>query len=132
MRVRFSTDHVPPRDREQFWLDFLAKEVMKVTPSQRPDSSTFRAQLDAHVAGRFTLYEFHASHQRGGRTAADLNRDREHTLQIRRFPHEYFYSAAPTRTAIEEVRVAPGDLSVSSSEWLCSGAMKDGYRSAGC
>jgi hypothetical protein len=37
MRIHFSTDDLPPRDREQFWLDFVAKHVVHVTPGDRAD-----------------------------------------------------------------------------------------------
>ena len=33
MRVHFSTDDVPPRDRGQFWLDFVAKQTLRFTPA---------------------------------------------------------------------------------------------------
>jgi hypothetical protein len=31
MRVHFLTDDPPPRDREQFFLDFVAKHVMRLS-----------------------------------------------------------------------------------------------------
>ena len=41
MRLHFSTDDLPPRDREPFWHDFLAKHVLKVTPTDRSDPRHF-------------------------------------------------------------------------------------------
>jgi hypothetical protein len=58
MRFHFSTDDLPVRDREQFYFDVFAKQVMKITLVDRPDPATFRAQFDACVAGRFTLVDF--------------------------------------------------------------------------
>jgi AraC-like DNA-binding protein len=125
MRVHFSTDDLPPRDREQFWLDFVAKQWMKVTPRDRPDPATFRGQLDAHVAGRFTVYDFQTSHRSGGRTAADVRRDNSDRFHLRRVPRESIYIPAPARATAVELRLGPGDFSVTSSEWPHQGAMMD-------
>src|SRR5215469_1589721 len=75
MRVHFSTDDLPPRAREEFWLDFVSKHVISVTPGERPDPATFRAHLDAVTAGRFTMFDLHTSHRINGRTGADVSRD---------------------------------------------------------
>src|SRR5215467_4506665 len=73
MRVHFSTDDVPPRDREPFWLDVIAKEVAKLSFNDRPDPTTFRGRVDVHTAGRFTLYEFQTTHR------AEAGQVRRHT-----------------------------------------------------
>ena len=96
MRVHFSTDDFPPHHREQFWLDFLAKHVVHVTPGDRADPATFRAQLDAQVAGRFTLFDFRTSHRNSERTATDVSKDNGF-FHLRRVTGEQIYSAAPTR-----------------------------------
>ena len=125
MRVHFSTDDVPQRDREQFWRDFVAKQFMRVTPGDRPDPATFRVQLDAQVAGRFTLYEYHASHRVGSRTAADARKDGSDRFQLRRVPRGETYTAAPTCARAEEVRLAPGDFFVGSEQWPCQAMTKE-------
>jgi AraC-like DNA-binding protein len=126
MRVHFSTDDLPPRDREQFWLDFVSKHVISVTPGDRPDPATFRAQLDAQVAGRFTWFDFRTTHRIDGRTAADVSRDNSDRFNLRRVSREQIYSAAPTRARAEEVRLAPGDFCITSVGWPNQSAMKDG------
>jgi AraC-like DNA-binding protein len=117
MRVHLSTDDLPPRDREPFWLDFVAKHVIRVTLSGRPDLNTFWAKLDAEVAGRFTVFEFQTSHCGGGRTNADVSKDNSDRFYLRRVPREEIYAAAPTRATAPEIRLGPGDFCVTSSEW---------------
>jgi AraC-like DNA-binding protein len=117
MRVHFSTDDLPPRDREPYWLDFVAKHVIRVTLSGRPDPTTFWAKLDAEVAGRFTVFEFQTSHCGGGRTTADVRRDNSDRFYLRRVPREEIYAAAPTRATAPEIRLGPGDFCITSSEW---------------
>jgi AraC-like DNA-binding protein len=117
MRVHLSTDDLAPRDREPFWLDFVAKHVIKVTLRGRPDPTTFWAKLDAEVVGRFTLFEFQTSHCGGGRTNADVSKDDSDRFYLRRVPREESYAAAPTRTIAAELRLGPGDFCITSSEW---------------
>jgi AraC-like DNA-binding protein len=123
MQVHFSTDDLPPRDREQFWFEVVAEHVMKVTPARRPDPDTFRAQFDAQVAGQFTLFDFHFSDSIGGRTAADVRRDKTPTFHLRRVAHQQIFKAAPTRERCEELRLVPGDFYVSRSEWPFEASM---------
>jgi hypothetical protein len=54
MPVHFLTDDLPLRDREPCWLDILAKHVMKVTPSDRPDSAAYWGQLER--TGHYAVY----------------------------------------------------------------------------
>jgi len=122
MRVHFSTDDVAPRDREQYWLEVVAKHVMKITPVDRPDAATFRAHFAALMAGRFTLFVYETSHRVGRRTPADVSKDTAQAYQLRRFPREAVYSC-DGRT--EEVRFAPGDFCISSGEWPSLVSMKD-------
>ena len=126
MRVHFSTDGLSPSDREQSWLDFVAEHVKSLSFNDRPDPATFRAQLDAQAAGRFTLYDFRSSHRIGGRTAADVRRDNSDNFSLHRVLGEEVYAATARRARPEEVRLASSDFCVSSSEWPCQGAMKDG------
>ena len=122
MRVHFSTDDVAPSDREQYWLEVVAKHVMKITPVDRPDAATFRAHFEALMAGRFTLFRYETSHRVGRRTPADVGKDTAQAYQLRRFPREAVYSC-DGRTA--EVRFAPGDFCISSGEWPSLVSMKD-------
>jgi AraC-like DNA-binding protein len=114
MRVHFSTDDLPPRDREQYWLDVITKEVVKLTFNDQPDPTTFRGQVDTHSAGRFTLYEFQTSHR------AEYGQVRTHTSDryaLCRVLSEEVYVAAPTRARPKEVRLSPGDIGLSPCEW---------------
>jgi AraC-like DNA-binding protein len=132
MRVHFSTDDVPPRDRKQYWLDFVAKHVMRVTPDDRPDPATFRGRLDAQVRGRFTLYELQDSHRSGGRTAADISSDNsERFFRLRRVPCEENHTVSPSRRTPAEIRLGPGDFCVSSGGWPSHGRQKDGTSETG-
>ena len=84
MRAHFSTDDLPPRDREETWLDFGSKHVISVTPGERSDPANFRAQLNALSAGRFTMFDLHTSHRINGRTGADVSRDNLDKFNLRR------------------------------------------------
>jgi hypothetical protein len=97
MRVHFSTDDLPPRDREESWLDFVSKNVISVTPGERPDPATFRAHLDAVTAGRFTMFDLHTSHRINGRTGADVSRDNLDKFNLRRVSAEQVYRVLPVR-----------------------------------
>jgi AraC-like DNA-binding protein len=126
MRVHFSTDDLPPGEREEFWLDFVSKHVISVTPGDRPDPDTFRARLDAQVAGRFTLYDLRTSHRINGRTAADVSRDSLDKINLRRVSREQIYSVSMTRSRTEEIRLSPDDFCVTSVGWPNQSAMTDG------
>jgi AraC-like DNA-binding protein len=125
MRVHFSTDGVPPRDREAFWLDLVAKHVMKLTPRERPDPATLWGQLDAQVTKQFTLFNYQDSCQTGGRTAADVRRDNSERFHLHRVPREQIYTAAPVRGTTLEIRQIPGDFYITSSEWPFQATMRD-------
>jgi AraC-like DNA-binding protein len=131
MRLHFSTDDVPLGDREQFCRDVFATQVMRVTPSDRPDLGRFRAHLDAQVVGRFILIDFQTPHRTGGRTAADARQDNSDRFQLRRVRCEEIYTAAPTRSRSEELRLAPGDFYVSSCEWPYEWETQDGTSASG-
>jgi AraC-like DNA-binding protein len=131
MRVNFSTEDVPPRDRESYWLDVVAKHVLNVTPSDRPDSGTCWGRLDAQVTERFTLFNFEDCHRSRIRTAADVGRDTSERFQLDRFHHERIYAAAPTRGTSSEIRQIPGDLYITSSEWPFQATMRDSLSVSG-
>jgi AraC-like DNA-binding protein len=126
MRVHFSTYDLPPRDREEFWLDFVSKHVISVTPGERPDPAAFRARLDAQAAGRFTLFDLQTSHQINGRTTADVSRDNLDKFNLRRVSREQIYSVSPTRGRTEEIRLYPGDFCLTSVGWPNQSAMRGG------
>jgi AraC-like DNA-binding protein len=131
MRVHFSTDDVPPRDREEFWLDFLAKQTLRFTPGDRPDPETLRGQLDAHVTERFTLYEWQTSHRIGRRTPAVVSLENSGKFHLRRVPREQIYTGDPTSATAAEIRLAPGDFCVTSTGWPFESLMKDGTSASG-
>ena len=57
MRVYFSTDGLPPRDRVKFWCDYFARQVHSFTPGEIPDAAAFRAEASGQVAGGFALLD---------------------------------------------------------------------------
>jgi AraC-like DNA-binding protein len=126
MRVRFSTDDVPPPAREEFWLDFVSKHVISVTPGERPDPATFRASLEAQTAGRFTLFDLRTSHRINGRTAADVSRDSLDKFNLRRVSREQVYRVSPRPGRTEEIRLCPGDFCITSVGWPNQSATTDG------
>jgi len=126
MRIHFSTDDLPPRDREEFWLDFVSKHVISVTPGERSDPATFRAQLDAQTAGRFTMFDLRTSHRVNGRTVADVSRDKSDRFNLRRVATEQIYRVSPAPGRTEEIRLSPGDFCVTSVGWPNQSAMTDG------
>ena len=114
MRVHFSTDDLPPRDREQFWLEVVAKQLMKLSFNDRADPTTFRGRLDARLAGRFTLYEFQTTYR------AEAGQVRKHTsdkFALCRVLSEEVYVASTTHARTTEIRLHPGDIGVSSGEF---------------
>jgi hypothetical protein len=131
MRVHFSTDDLPPRDREEFFVELVAKYVMNVTSSDRPDPAGYRAQFDAHIAGRFTLFGYQTPYKTGRRTAADIGRGRGDTFRLQRLPRECISRSTTTPATTTEIRIAAGDFSVSSSEWPAHGSMKEGLSASG-
>ena len=131
MRVHFSTDDLPPRDREEFFVELVAKYVMNMTSGDRPDPAGYRAQFDACVAERFTLFEYHTPYQTGRRTAADISRGRGDTFRLQRLPSECISRSTTTPATTAEIRIAAGDFSISSNEWPAYGSMKEGLSSSG-
>jgi AraC-like DNA-binding protein len=131
MRVHFSTEDLPPRDREEFFVELVAKYVMNMTSSDRPDATGYRAYFDAYVAGRFTLFEYQTPYQTGRRTAADVGRSKGDTFRLQWLPRECISRATTTPATTTEIRIAAGDFSVTSTEWPTHGSMKDGLSATG-
>jgi AraC-like DNA-binding protein len=116
MRVYFSTEALPLRDRIAFWCDYYAQQVHSFTPGEVPDSSAFRAEASGQVAGEFALLDIQAGLERAQRTAADVARDKTEAFFIRRFRRPLIWKAAPRSTPVELAH-GVGDFCVSSSEW---------------
>lgn len=116
MRVHFSTDDLPPRDRVRFWCDYFARQAQSITPDEIPDPGVFRAEAAGHVAGEFALLEIETGLQRVRRTAADVAADKSEAFFIRRFRRPMIWRAAPRSTPVDLIH-EPGDFCVSSTEW---------------
>jgi AraC-like DNA-binding protein len=116
MRVHFSTDDLPPRDRVQFWCDFFAQRAHNFTPGEVPDVAAFRAEASGQVAGGFALLEVQTGLERARRTATDVAKDKTDAFYIRRFRRPLIWKAAPRSTPID-LMYEPGDFCVSSTEW---------------
>jgi AraC-like DNA-binding protein len=130
MQTHFSTDDLPLVDREPTWLKVVRQQMFSVTPSDQPDPGTFRAQLHAQLAGRFTLVEVRTTHRTLRRTTADIASDNA----VGGMDKFYLFRAAersvarfsPSRHATEELLLSPGDLVVGSVEWPFEIAVPDG------
>ena len=116
MRVHFSTDDLPPRDRIKFWCDDFAQQVHSFTPGEIPDAEAFRAEASGQAAGGFALLDIEAGLERARRTAADVAKDKTEAFFIRRFRRPLIWRAAPKSTPVDLVHER-GDFCVSSSEW---------------
>src|SRR5262245_27859826 len=108
MRVHFSTDDLPPRDREEFFVDLVAKYVMSMIACDSTDPTGYRAQFDAYVAGRFTLFGYETPYRTGLRTAANISRDRTDSFRLQRLPRECISLSTTTRATTVEIRIAAG------------------------
>jgi len=116
MRVHFSTDGLPPRDRVRFWCDDFAQRVHSFTPGEVPDAAAFRAEASGHAAGGFALLDIETGLERARRTAADVAKDKTEAFFIRRFHRPAIWRAALKSTPVDLVH-EPGDFCLSSSEW---------------
>ena len=116
MQVRFSTDDLPPRDRVRFWCDYFAKQAHSITPSEIPDTGTFRAEASGSVAGEFALLDIKSGLEKVQRTAADVARDKTEAFFIRRFRRPAIWRVAPGSMPVDLIH-EPGDFCVSSTEW---------------
>ena len=116
MRMHFSTDDLPPRDRVSFWCDYFAKQAHSITPGEIPEPGAFRAEAGGQVAGEFALLDIESGLERVRRTAADVARDKTEAFFIRRFRRPLIWRAAPRSTPVDLIH-EPGDFCVSSTEW---------------
>lgn len=116
MRVHFSTDGLPPRDRVGLWCDDFAQRVHSVTPGEVPDAETFRAEASGHAAGGFALLDIETGFERARRTAVDVAKDKTEAFFIRRVRRPLVWKASPKSTTVDLVH-EPGDFCLSSSEW---------------
>ena len=116
MRMHFSTDDLPPRDRVSFWCDYFAKQAHSITPGEIPEPGAFRAEAGGQVAGEFALLDIESGLERVRRTAADVARDKTEAFFIRQFRRPLIWRAAPRSTPVDLIH-EPGDFCVSSTEW---------------
>ena len=116
MRMHFSTDDLPPRDRVSFWCDYFAKQAHSITPGEIPEPGGFRAEAGGQVAGEFALLDIESELERVRRTAADVARDKTEAFFIRQFRRPLIWRAAPRSTPVDLIH-EPGDFCVSSTEW---------------
>jgi AraC-like DNA-binding protein len=116
MKVHFSTDDLPPRDRVGFWCDYFSKQAHSITPGEVPDPGAFRAEAGGQVTGEFALFDIESGLEKVQRTAADVARDKNQAFFIRRFRSPLIWRAAPRSTPVDLIH-EPGDFCVSSSEW---------------
>ena len=105
MRVHFSTDGLPRRDRVRFWCDYFAQQVHSFTPDEIPDADAFHAEASGEVTGGFALLDIETGLERARRTRADVLRDKSEAVYIRRFHRPLIWRAAPR---------APGSTSCTS------------------
>ncbi len=117
MRFHYSTDDLSPDDREPSWSEVWSKLVFAVTHDDRPDPSTFRAQIDATVAGRFAVLDVDTGHRTARRTNLEVARDKKEMLYLLRPECEFHSTIGPTTTNAHDFQFAPGDLGIASSEW---------------
>ena len=125
MRVEFSTDDLPPKDRVRFWCDYFAQKVHSFTPGEVPDASLFRAGASGRAAGGFALIDIEAGLEKAQRTAADVAKDRTEAFYIRRFRRPLIWKAAPKSTPVDLV-FEPGDFCLSATEWRFDAEAKGG------
>jgi AraC-like DNA-binding protein len=122
MRFHYSTDDLLPDDREPYWREVWSKLVFTVTHDDRPDPSTFRAQIDATVAGRFAVLDVDTGHRTALRTERAVAQDKKELLYVLRPACAFHSTIGPTTTNAHDFRFAPGDLGIASSEWRFSAA----------
>ena len=77
------------------------------------------------------MLEFQTSHDEVGRTTADVSRDNSDGFFLRRVLRKQTYNVAARRARPEEVKLAPGDFCVSSSEWSYEASMEGGISVSG-
>ena len=116
MRVHFSTDGLPPRERVTSWCEFFARQAHHLTPGDVADDGLFKAEASGQATGLFALLDIQSGLLSAHRTAADIAKDQKETFFIRRFRRPAVWKAAPKSTPVDLV-FEPGDFCVSSYEW---------------
>jgi AraC-like DNA-binding protein len=116
MKVHFSTDGLPPKDRVAAWRDHYAKLAHSYTPGPVSDGQSFRAEARGHALSGFALMEIRAGFESAERTASDIARDKTDAFFIRRVQRPMVWRAAPKSTAVD-LEHLPGDFCISSGEW---------------
>jgi AraC-like DNA-binding protein len=116
MRVHFSTNGLPPRERVTSWCEFFAEQAHRITPGHVPDGAEFKAEASGEATGLFALLDIQSGLVSARRTAADIARDQKDTFFIRRFRLPAVWKAAPKSTTVD-LMFEPGDFCVSSYEW---------------
>jgi len=116
MRIHFSTDGVPPRERVAQWRDFFARHAHHITPGEVPDDNVFKAEAVGHVTGGFALLDIQSGLESMRRTAADVARDTTEAFFVRRFRMAAIWRTATRNTPID-LAFEPGDFCISANEW---------------
>ena len=118
MRFHYATDDLSPDEREPYWREVWSRLVFAVIHDDRPDPSTFRAEVDAMIAGRFAVLDVDTGHRTSRRTEREVAWDKREMLYLLR-PRCAFHSRiGPTSANAHDCQFAPGDLGIASSEWL--------------
>lgn len=100
--------------------------MFSLTPADAPDPASFRARIQAETLGPFTLTDVQTPYRRLLRTRADVARDTARRFGLVRVPTATEHNARPTHAREEQLRLAPGDLVISSSEWTFDTAAASG------
>jgi AraC-like DNA-binding protein len=117
MRFHYSTNDLPTGDREPSWSEVWSKLVFSVIHDDRPDPRTFHAQVDAMVAGRFTVLDVATGHRTARRTEREIARDNKEMLYLLRPECGFQSTIGPAATNAHDFQFCPGDLGLASSEW---------------
>lgn len=122
MRFHFSTDDLPPDDREPSWREVWSKLVFAVTHEDRPEPDTFRAKIDATIAGRFAVLDVDTRHSTARRTRLEVARDKAEMLYLLRPACGFRSTIGPLTSNAHDFQFGAGDLGIASSEWLFDAA----------
>jgi AraC-like DNA-binding protein len=117
MRFHYSTDDLSPDEREPYWREVWSKLVFRVTHDDRPDPSTFRADVDVMLAGRFAVLDVDTGHRTHQRTEREVAGDRKEMLYLLRPRCAFHTRIGPTSASAHDLKFASGDLGIASSEW---------------
>jgi AraC-like DNA-binding protein len=116
MRIDFSTEDVPLRDRVPLWCDLFTKQMYAYDPGGFPDPRSFRAEVHGHVVGEFALFDEWANHTTDRRTAAHVARTTKEAFYFGRMGHATMWRGAP-RSTPDDMLIPAGDFIFTSSEF---------------